>query len=80
MPPTKQDNKGQDIEDEDSYAVGPGRDRDRRGFLEEEASINISCLIENARIEVNIPKQDDARTSAMARLLQPDCCNEKRGY
>lgn len=44
LPPTKQSNE-QNSSDDDLFAVGPGWDKDRRGFLEEEASINISCLI-----------------------------------
>ena len=53
LPPSKNQAEGSNS-DEDLYAVGPGRDRDRRGFLEEEASINISCLIQNAKIEMNV--------------------------
>ena len=60
--------------------VGPGRDKIYRNFLEEEASVDLARLIKNARVDNQINNEQNSIELRYQRLIQPDFCNEKRGY
>lgn len=49
-------------------------------MLEEEASLNINNLIKQARIEKSQTNNMSSAALNHAKMIQPDFCNEKRGY
>ena len=49
-------------------------------LLEEEASLNINNLIKQARIEKSLTQNMSSAALNYAKMIQPDFCNEKRGY